>query len=57
VARHVGPLLGAAAVLLAPQAAPAVGSAGAVALIAAVCAVVTALTIASRGRQAVELKS
>ncbi|WP_231648434.1 low temperature requirement protein A [Saccharothrix sp. NRRL B-16348] len=57
VAGHIGPLLGAVAVVLVPQAAPVVGSAGAVALIAAVCVVVTALTVVSRQRRAVELRS
>ncbi|MBP2326609.1 low temperature requirement protein LtrA [Kibdelosporangium banguiense] len=57
VVRHIGPLLGAVAVMLSPQAVPAVGTAGTVALIAVVCVVVTALTIASRQRRELELKA
>jgi low temperature requirement protein LtrA len=57
VVRHIGPLSGAVAVLLAPLAMPAVGLAGTVALIAAVCVVVTALTVVSRHRREVELKA
>lgn len=55
--RHTGPPAGAVAVLLAPTAAPAVGVAGVVALIAAVCVVVTASTVLSRQRREVELRT
>ncbi|WP_083751347.1 low temperature requirement protein A [Saccharothrix sp. ALI-22-I] len=57
VVRHTGPLVGAVAVVLAPPAAPAVGLAGTVALIAAVCVVVTAWTVVSHQRREVELRA
>ncbi|MCC8242889.1 low temperature requirement protein A [Saccharothrix luteola] len=57
VVRHTGPLVGAAAVVLSPTAAPAVGLAGTVALIAAVCVVVTASTVVSHRRRDVELRA
>jgi low temperature requirement protein LtrA len=57
VAGHVGPVLGAVAALLSPQAVPAVGLAGTVALIAAICVVVTAQAIVSRHRRTVELRA
>ncbi|MEU4770045.1 low temperature requirement protein A [Actinosynnema sp. NPDC023794] len=57
VVRHSGPLAGALAVVLSPTAVPAVGLAGTVALIAAVCVVVTASTVVSHQRREVELRA